>query len=62
MRFNQASNKQAKAARMFSDASETLTISQAMKYLDECFKLAHGEMSEEEFTKKTGHKPHTVRF
>ena len=52
---------QKKMARKFSDASN-FTVSQAAKYLNECFQLAKGEITEEQFTELTGNAPHTLRF
>jgi hypothetical protein len=65
MKFNKASASQIKAARRFSESdqgSETMSLSQAVKYLDECFELARGEITQEEFEMKTGHKPHKIRY
>ena len=60
--FGKASWKQKQAAEMFADSCEHLTLMKAVEYLDECFALAKGEMSEEEFEAETGILPHNVRF
>jgi len=61
-KYQKLSDPQLRMARKFSDNSDSLTISQAVKYLNECFQLAKGEITEEQFTEKTGHDPHTLRF
>lgn len=60
--FDKATRKQKRAAEMFADSCEHITLIKAVEYLDECFALATGEMSEAEFEAETGLMPHGVRF
>lgn len=60
--FDKATLKQKRAAEIFADSCEHITLMKAVEYLDECFALANGEMSEAEFEAETGLKAHNVRF
>lgn len=60
-KWNRSSNKQKGMAKRFAEHAD-FSVSQAMKYIDECFKLARGEMSQKEFREQTGLPPHTLRF
>lgn len=60
--FETATWKQKRAGVMFADSCEHITLMKAVEYLDECFALANGEMSADEFEAETGLMPHNVRF
>jgi len=55
MKFNKATKKQVDAARKFGERLG-ISVSQAVKYLDECFKASRGEITPAEFKEKTGHE------
>jgi hypothetical protein len=61
MNYDKLSPAQARMAKKFSEASD-MTVSQAVKYLNECFQLAKGEITESDFEYKTGWSAHTIRF
>lgn len=60
-RWDDLSPRQVAMVRRFAE-SGGFSVSQATKYLDECFRLAKGQISEKEFTNLTGHAPHKIRF
>ena len=60
--FEKATWKQKRAAEMFADSCEHITLMKAVEHLDECFALANGEITGAEFEAETGLMPHNVRF
>lgn len=57
MRYREASEGQIRAARAFSGQHGSMTLSQALKYLDEIFRYTRGEISDVEFKQRTGWAP-----
>ncbi len=55
MKFHKASNSQSQAAKRFSEEFG-ISVSQCMKYLDECFAFERGDITKEEFEETTGHE------